>query len=86
MVDTCVSILMQTELEGILASMERIYGGTQYAAIHGRVEEDFVAHCHALSGGHPKTAIQALVRDPDPFNGYTIPTAVCSMTAAGYKG
>ena len=73
---------MQTELEGILASMERIYGGTQYAAVHGRVEEDFVAHCHALSGGHPKTAIQALVRGLYPFNGYSRAIVVCATVAA----
>ena len=67
---------MQDELEGMLASMKEVYGGTQYAAVHGRVEDDFVAHCHALSGGHPKTAIQALVSNPDSFNGYTKGTAM----------
>ena len=73
---------MQTELEGILASMEDIYGRTQYVAVHGRVEDDFVTHCHALSGGHPKTAIQALVRNPPSFNGYTRVIAVCATIAA----
>ena len=73
---------MQAELDGILISMEKIYGGTRYAAVHGRVEDDFINHCRGLSGGHPKTAIQALVRDSEPFNGYTRTTAVCSTLAA----
>ena len=41
--------------------MEKMYGGSQYAAVHGRVEDDFIPHCRDLSGGHPQTAIQAPV-------------------------
>ena len=53
---------VQVELEKILTSIVNLYGGTQYAAVHGRVENDFGTHCHALSKGHPETAMQALVR------------------------
>ena len=46
----------------IKLSMEEMYGGTQHAAVHGRLEDKFSHYCHALSGGHPETAMQSLVR------------------------
>ena len=52
---------LQIELERILDSMKNLYGGTQYAAVHERVEDDFKSHCWALSNGS-ETAMQALVR------------------------